>query len=180
MVAQGFAVFETALGHCGVAWDERAVIGCQLPENSQQRTRARLAARFPSAQEQDPPGHARAAIEGVAALLRGERVDLTDVPLGMDGLPRFHRLVYELVRTVGPGDTVTYGEVATRLGYPGAARAVGQAMGSNPFAPIVPCHRVLAAGGRAGGFSATGGVKAKRRMLELEGVHLEEPTLFDL
>lgn len=180
MVAQGFAVFETALGHCGVGWNEQAVVGCQLPEDSAEQTRARLVRRFPSACEQAPPAHARAAIDGVTALLRGDRADLTDIPLAMDTVPRFHRLVYELVRTVPPGSTLTYGEVASRLGYPGAARAVGQAMGSNPFAPVVPCHRVLAAGGKPGGFSSTGGVATKRRMLELEGVYLEEPTLFEL
>jgi methylated-DNA-[protein]-cysteine S-methyltransferase len=110
----------------------------------------------------------QAAIERVQRLLQGERDDLSDLPLALDTVPEFHRRVYEIARAIPPGEVLTYGEVAQRLGEPGAARAVGQALGSNPFAPVVPCHRVLAAGGRSGGFSATGGVDTKLKMLEIE------------
>ncbi len=96
----------------------------------------------------------------------------------MTGVPDFHRRVYDIVRCIPPGQTLTYGDIARRLGLPGSAQAVGRAMGRNPFAPIVPCHRVLAAGGKDGGFSAHGGVGTKRRMLVIEGVLAEETTLF--
>ncbi|PXY32539.1 methylated-DNA--[protein]-cysteine S-methyltransferase [Prauserella muralis] len=180
MVAVGFAVFETAIGHCGIAWSEDAVVGSQLPEGDPERTRARLRAAFPDAVEREPSALARRAIEGVTALLRGEDPDLSAVALDLSRVPPFHRRVYELARTIPPGSTMTYGEVATRLGDPGSARAVGQALGSNPFAPIVPCHRILAAGGKPGGFSARGGTATKRRMLEIEGCYLEPPALFDV
>ncbi|GAB3498583.1 methylated-DNA--[protein]-cysteine S-methyltransferase [Amycolatopsis cihanbeyliensis] len=178
MTTSGCTVFETALGHCAIAWAEDRVLGAQLPEGDEQRARARMRGRFPQAREADPPPAARQAIDGVRALLRGEPSDLTAVPLDMTEVPDFHRKVYELAREIPPGRTRTYGEIAQSLGVPGSARAVGQALGSNPFAPIVPCHRVLAAGGKVGGFSARGGTDTKRRLLEIEGVYLEEPTLF--
>ena len=112
--------------------------------------------------------------------LSGAAVDLSTVPLDMERVPAFERRVYEVARTIPPGQTLTYGEVAARLGDPGAAREVGQALGRNPFAVIVPCHRVVAAGGKTGGFSATGGVTTKLRLLEIERARLRsEPTLFD-
>ncbi|MEU6646545.1 methylated-DNA--[protein]-cysteine S-methyltransferase [Saccharomonospora sp. NPDC046836] len=181
MVGLGFAVFETAIGHCGIAWDEHAVIGSTLPEGDEERTRTRLRTAFPDAVEQPPPAFARHAIDGVTALLRGETPGgLAAVPLDLRRVPPFHARVYEVARAIPPGSTMTYGEIAAQLGDPGSARAVGQALGSNPFAPIVPCHRIVAAGGKTGGFSARGGTATKLRMLAIEGVQLEEPTLFDL
>jgi methylated-DNA-[protein]-cysteine S-methyltransferase len=109
------------------------------------------------------------AIEGVVALLSGEKRDLSAIALDTTEVPEFHRRVYAVARAVPPGSTITYGEIATRLGDPTAARAVGQALGRNPFALIVPCHRVLAAGGNAGGFSASGGATTKLRLLAIEG-----------
>jgi methylated-DNA-[protein]-cysteine S-methyltransferase len=100
--------------------------------------------------------------------------DLISVELDMSGVPPFHRRVYQLIRTIPPGETMSYGEVATLLGSPGAARAVGQALRRNPFALVVPCHRVVAAGGRLGGFSANGGLATKVRLLALEAA-LEVP-----
>ena len=91
----------------------------------------------------------------------------------MDGVPEFHRRVYEAARAIPPGNTLSYGDIAKRVGAPGAARAVGQALGRNPFPIVVPCHRVLAAGGKIGGFSAQGGVATKRRMLAIEGARVE-------
>jgi methylated-DNA-[protein]-cysteine S-methyltransferase len=105
---------------------------------------------------------------------------LLDLPLDMEGVPPFHRRVYELARAIPPGEVLTYGEVARRLGDPGASRAVGQALGHNPYAPVVPCHRVLAAGGRSGGFSAEGGAATKLKMLEIERARFGgAPGLFD-
>jgi methylated-DNA-[protein]-cysteine S-methyltransferase len=108
-------------------------------------------------------------IDRVLALLNGEAIDLTDIPVDLDDAPEFHRKVYEVARTIPPGRTMTYGEIAKRLGAPHESREVGQALGRNPIAIIVPCHRVLGADGKMGGFSASGGVATKRRILEIEG-----------
>lgn len=169
MTTLGIALFDTAIGCCGLAWGGHGILGVQLPEASETATRARLRRRFPGAREAPPPPDVRQAIDGIVALLRGAAPDLSAVVLDMEGVPPFHRRVYEVARTIPPGSTLTYGEVATRLGDPGLARAVGQAMGHNPFAPVVPCHRVVAAGGKLGGFSADGGVTTKRRLLAIEG-----------
>jgi O-6-methylguanine DNA methyltransferase len=168
MAELGFALFETAVGRCGIAWGGRGVVGIQLPEGREQETRARMQRRFPGAREAPPPPQVRGALEAIAALLRGEPSDLGVVDLDMAGVPPFHQRVYRLARTIAPGATLSYGEIATRLGAPGSARAVGQALGKNPFAIVVPCHRVLAAGGRLGGFSAGGGVGTKLRLLAIE------------
>jgi methylated-DNA-[protein]-cysteine S-methyltransferase len=127
----------------------------------------------------EPPPEVVHAIDGITSLLRGEPIDLLDVVLDLDGVPEFHRRVYELTRQILPGETRTYGELATALGEPGAARAVGQALGRNPFPIVVPCHRVLAAGGKYGGFSAPGGVTTKLRLLEIEGAAAGARLPFD-
>lgn len=177
--AQGFSLFETALGFCGVAWSERGLAGLLLPEATAGLTRARMQRQFPQAPEMPPPAKVQAAVLRITALLGGTRDDLRDIPLDMEGITPFHQRVYEVARAIAPGRTLTYGEVAAAIGEPGAARAVGQALGLNPFAPVVPCHRVLAAGARSGGFSAGGGVATKLRMLQLEGAQFgAEPGLF--
>jgi methylated-DNA-[protein]-cysteine S-methyltransferase len=175
MTAAGFALFDTAIGACALAWTSRGIAGVQLPEGSAGQTRGRMQRRFPAAMESAPPAHAQSAIDAIVALLGGEPRDLSEIPLDLDGVPEFHQRVYDVARRIPSGGTMSYGEIATALGLPGAARAVGQALGRNPVAVIVPCHRVLAAGGRMGGFSATGGVATKRRMLAIErGI----PSLF--
>lgn len=180
MTVPGFALFDAAIGPCGIAWSGMGVAGVQLPERDARRTRARLRHRFPGANEAVPPPAIQAAIGAIVALLRGERRDLSSVALDMEGIPQFHRRVYEVARTVPPGGTMTYGEIATRLGDPGAARDVGQALARNPFALIVPCHRVLAANGKLGGFSAAGGVTTKATLLKIEGAPMfSAPSLFD-
>jgi methylated-DNA-[protein]-cysteine S-methyltransferase len=176
----GFTLFDTAIGPCGLAWGPAGVIGAQLPEPSMAASRARLARRFPQAREAPPPPSIASARDDIIALLAGEPRDLADIPLDMSEVPPFHQRVYAVARAIPPGATFTYGEIAARIGEPGAARAVGQALGRNPFPIIVPCHRVLAAGGRTGGFSARGGVATKMRMLTVEGARLAgAPTLFD-
>lgn len=179
----GFALFDSAIGHCAIAWNERVITGVLLPEVDQAATRRRMRYLYPALAEVMPPSLSPLAIAAsarIAALLSGAPDDLRDLPLDLDRVPPFHRRVYELVRGIGPGQTATYGEVAAQLGEPGAARAVGQALGSNPFAPVVPCHRVLAAGNRSGGFSAGGGVATKLRMLLAEGARMgATPGLFD-
>lgn len=173
----GFALFATAVGCCGIVWRGSEIRGVQLPEATEAATRARLGRLFPDAREAAPSGHVARAIDGIVALLKGEAVDLTGIDLDLEGVPAFHQRVYAVVRAIPPGSTLTYGEVAVRAGSPGSARAVGQAMARNPFAPVVPCHRVVAAGGRPGGFSANGGVTTKMRMLETEGAPAAQPTL---
>jgi O-6-methylguanine DNA methyltransferase len=179
MTTHGFTLFDTAIGRCGLAWGERGIVGVQLPEASDAATRARLRRHLPQAREAAPPPEVQRAVDAIVALLRGEPRDLSGIALDMDRVPPFHRRVYAVARGIGPGATLAYGEIATRLGEPGSARAVGQALGRNPFPIIVPCHRVLAAGGKIGGFSANGGAATKRRLLAIEGVRLDAPTLFD-
>ena len=168
MEALGFTLFDTAIGRLAIAWGGRGVVGVQLPQGKEVATRARLKKRFPGASEAAPPPDVQRALDAIAALLRGDASDLSAVPLDMDAVPDFHRRVYEVARAIPPGVTASYGEVAARLGAPGAARAVGQALGRNPFAIVVPCHRVLAANGRIGGFSADGGIATKLRLLSIE------------
>ncbi len=180
MTASGFALFDTAIGWCGIAWGARGVAGVQLPEAGDTETRARILHRFPAAGEASPPPEVQGAVDRIVALLGGEVSDLSAIALDMDDVPAFHRRVYEVARTIPPGKTLSYGDLAARLGAPGAARAVGQALGRNPFPIVVPCHRVLAAGGKIGGFSAQGGVVTKRRMLAIEGAQMNGVTqLFD-
>ena len=172
MNEQGFALFDTAIGRCGIAWNGRGIVAAQLPGADETRTRARLVRRCPGAREEAPPPAVCHVIDRIVALLAGEGADLSDVMLDMEGVPPFNRRVYEIARTIPPGQTLTYGEVAARLGAAGDARAVGQALGENPFPPVVPCHRVVAAGGKTGGFSATGGVDTKLRLLAIEGAQV--------
>jgi methylated-DNA-[protein]-cysteine S-methyltransferase len=179
---QGYALFPTALGHCGMAWGQRGLTGVYLPEPTEGALRARMARQFPDCSESTPPAQVRQAMDDVVALLNGtppEPKNLTHLVLDMEGVPPFHQRVYEITRRIPPGETLTYGEVAKLLGEPGAARAVGQALGANPFAPVVPCHRVLAANSGSGGFSAPGGVDTKLRMLLTERAQFGGPGLFD-
>ena len=179
MEAWNCSLFDTALGCCGVAWGPAGVRALQLPEGDADATRRRLLRRAPGAFDAVAPPDIRQAIDGVVALLRGDAVDLDFVTLDMHGLPELQRRAYEVARTIPRGRTLSYGQVAERLGSPQLARAVGQAMARNPFAPVVPCHRVIGAHGRAGGFSARGGVLTKWRLLRIEGARLhDEPDLF--
>src|SRR5215470_2470901 len=167
---RGFLLFGTPIGACGIAWGEQGVIGVQLPESSEAALSARLRRAVPDARETAPPPEVQRAIDGIAAVLGGESRDLSFVELDMRQVPPFNRRVYEVARTIPAGSTLTYGEIAGRLGEPGAARDVGSALGQNPFPIVVPCHRVLAANGKLGGFSAHGGVRTKLRLLSIEGV----------
>lgn len=169
MKAAGFALFDTALGPCGVAWNARGLCAAQLPEPDAAALRARLRRRVPGAPEVPPPAWVQQLTAGIAALLRGETVDLPQVPLDLARVPALDGRVYEVVRRIPCGATLTYGEVAAQLGDRLLARAVGRALARNPFAPVVPCHRVLGADGRPGGFSARGGLQTKLQLLTLEG-----------
>jgi methylated-DNA-[protein]-cysteine S-methyltransferase len=165
-------VFPTAIGDCGIVWNDAGVCGVQLPEATADATRRRVQRNWPEATEGTPSPVAQRAIDGMIALLSGASDAMDDVEIDLGEVSDFRREVYDIARSVGPGETITYGEIAARLGAPGAAREVGQAMGANPVPLIVPCHRVLAAGGKLGGFSASGGVTTKSRLLAIEGASL--------
>lgn len=172
MAAVRFATFDTAVGCCAVAWNAAGIVGTWLPGASPAATRRALLRRHPDAEEASPPPFVADAIDGMTRLLGGDDVDLSSVTLDMTEVPEFQQEVYAVARSLPRGVTMTYGEIATRVGAPGAAQAVGQAMGHNPFPIVVPCHRVVAAGGGNGGFSAPGGVDTKLRLLAIEGATL--------
>jgi methylated-DNA-[protein]-cysteine S-methyltransferase len=180
MTTHGFALFDTTLGRCGIAWGAAGIVAVQLPQPNEQQTRARIAQRFGEIPETSPPPAVQAAIDGIVTLLAGLPADLTTVALDLDGVPDFHRGVYDIARTIPPGTTLSYGDIAKRLGGVELSREVGQALGRNPCPIIVPCHRVLAAGGKPGGFSANGGVVTKLKLLAIEGAAVNyTPSLFD-
>ncbi len=176
MDASGILVFETPIGPCGLAWNERGLLGVRLPESDAQTTRAHLLRRFPEATGSDPPEEVIDARDRILALLSGEAADLSPIRLDIGRVGAFEARLYELLRTVPPGEVVSYGELAARLGEPNGAQAVGQAMGKNPWPIVVPCHRVVGSNGKLGGFSAPGGVKTKLKILEIEGA-LKPETL---
>ena len=180
MTGQHFAIFDTAIGPCGIVWGERGITGVQLPMGSEPKTRNRIRQREGDIPEAPPPARVRSAIEGIIELLAGKPNDLADVVLDLDGVPEFNRGVYDIARRIPPGKTLTYGDIAKKLGGVELARDVGQALGRNPCPIVVPCHRVLAAGGKPGGFSANGGVVTKLKMLAIEGAAVNyTPSLFD-
>ena len=169
-LAVHFALFDTAVGRCAIAWNARGLAGVQLPEPTDALTRARMRRRCRSAVETAGPLPAAVqdVIENIVALLSGERRDLSQIVLDTTGIPGFQLKVYEFARSIPAGSTRTYGQIATALGDTGSARDVGQALAQNPWPIIVPCHRVLAAGGKTGGFSAPGGTSTKIRLLAIE------------
>ncbi|HLX15564.1 MAG TPA: methylated-DNA--[protein]-cysteine S-methyltransferase [Bradyrhizobium sp.] len=180
MTDQYFTLFDTPIGICGIEWGPRGINGVQLPMGSEEKTRARIRQRHGEIAQAPPPAEVQHAIEGIVELLEGKPNDLRDVPLDLDGVPEFHRGVYDIARTIPPGETMTYGDIAKRLGGVELSRDVGQALGRNPCPIVVPCHRVLAAGGKPGGFSANGGVATKLKMLAIEGAAVNHtPSLFD-
>ncbi|TFZ08223.1 methylated-DNA--[protein]-cysteine S-methyltransferase [Ramlibacter humi] len=179
--AVGCSLFDTAIGRCGIAWTADGVIqGVLLPDGDDARTLARLRRRSGDVPVDAPPSGVQAVIARLQRLLEGDRDTLADVPLDYEGVPPFNQRVYEAARAIPPGQVKTYGELARELGDVGASRAVGQALGHNPFAPLIPCHRILAANGASGGFSADGGVRTKLKILEIERAVLGDgPGLFD-
>lgn len=174
-----YALFDTAIGRCGIAWGTQGVVGVQLPEKTPSATRTRLLRHCPTAEEQEPPKHVQRGIDDIQALLRGEKKNLRAIQLDMSRVPQFHARVYDTARSIPPGQTRSYGQIARAVGQPDGARAVGQALGRNPFAIVVPCHRVVGANHKLVGFSANGGIATKLRMLQIEGWRAEEQSLFE-
>jgi methylated-DNA-[protein]-cysteine S-methyltransferase len=181
MSGRGYTIFDTGIGRCGIAWGHAGILGVQLPEAREIETRKRLFDLYPDAREMRAPPNVEFAIEGIAALLRGEPSDLSDVALDMTGMHAFNQRVYQFTRTIPRGETRTYGEVAASLKFSGAVHSVAQAIARNPFVIIVPCHRVREAGSYADKISPHGGVISKRRLLSIEGAGSPSSrTLFDV
>ena len=164
-----YTLFDTVIGWAGLAWNDRGLVGAHLPERDPDVARRSFVRRFPEAVEGEPPEALAPVIAGVRALMRGEKADLSAAVLDLDRVPAFNAQVYEIARRIAPGETRTYGEIATQLGDKLLARDVGAALGQNPWPIIVPCHRVTAAGGKLGGFSARGGARTKLKLLAIEG-----------
>ena len=171
-------LFDTAIGRCGVAWSERGLTGVQFPESSPAATEKRLMRKSGSFGAAEPPPEMRAVIADIQRYFAGEPVDFSGVAVDLDGVDPFRRNLYETMRAIGWGATTTYGDLAKQAGLLDreAARDVGQAMGQNPVPLVIPCHRVLAAGKKLGGFSAPGGSTTKARLLALEGVRVDGPA----
>jgi methylated-DNA-[protein]-cysteine S-methyltransferase len=181
MSVRAYTIFDTAIGRCGIAWGPSGIVGVQLPEAREIETRKRLFQLYPEPRETRPPPNAEAAIERIAALLRGEVRDFSDVTLDMDGIHIFDQRVYQIARRIPRGETLTYNEIAIQMGASGAVRSVARALARNPFVIIVPCHRVLEAGSYADKMSPHGGVISKRRLLSIEGAGSPSSrTLFDV
>ena len=181
MPGHGFAIFDTAVGRCGIAWGQLGIVGVQLPEGRELETRRRMYRIFPEARELRPPLNTEIAIEGIVAQLRGENPDMSNVALDFSGMPYFNQRVYQFVRSIPRGETRTYEDVAAGLRVRGAVHAVAQAIGRNPFTVIVPCHRVLETGNYADRMAPNGGVISKRRLLTIEGAHpTVSKTLFEV
>lgn len=180
MNAQGFALFPTRIGQCALAWSEAGVCGVWFPEASEAATRARIRRRLGDVVETDPPPAMRLAMARIAGLLESGREALADLALDLSAAPETDWPFLEAARTIPAGQTITYGELAARAGRAGAAREAGGAMARNPVPIVVPCHRVMAAGGGFGGFSAPGGLEAKARLLNIEHAAISAaPLLFD-
>jgi methylated-DNA-[protein]-cysteine S-methyltransferase len=173
---QSYLIFETAGGFCGIGWNDVGITRFQLPTSGAEAAERLLRRRMPGAAPGTPRPEVADAVAAVKRYFEGEETDFSRFELDLADQDAFFRQVYAAARRVGWGRTTTYGTLAKELGAgPEAARDVGQAMATNPVALLIPCHRVLAAGGKVGGFSAPGGAAAKIRMLELEGVLIDPP-----
>jgi methylated-DNA-[protein]-cysteine S-methyltransferase len=170
-----YCVFDTAIGPCGVAWSERGVTRLQLPESGRGATEKRLGASAVRATEA-APAEIEQLIADIQGYMTGRSTDFASVAIDLTDFDQFERKVYAAARAIPWGQTVSYGELARRIGSPGAARAVGRALGRNPVPIVVPCHRILAKGHRIGGFSAPGGTFTKESLLALEGVRVDTGT----
>jgi methylated-DNA-[protein]-cysteine S-methyltransferase len=171
-----YAVFETEAGFCAIGWTPAGIARFQLPDRDAATAERNLLRRSPEAQRATPPANVAAVIAAAQRYFAGEAVDFSEIALDLGVEDEFFRRIYAALRMIGYGQTTTYGALAKALGAgPEAARAVGQAMAQNPIPLIIPCHRVLAAGNKVGGFSAPGGSNSKVKMLALEGVDLSPP-----
>jgi methylated-DNA-[protein]-cysteine S-methyltransferase len=182
MIGRGYALFDTAIGRCAIAWSDAGVLGVQLAEAREIDTRRRLYRLYTEARELAPPPNVAIAIDGISAALHGQARDFSDVTLDMEYISPFNRRVYDYARTIPRGETRSYQEVASSLRASGALNSVAQAIAKNPFVIIVPCHRILeTAGDYADKMSPHGGAISKRHLLSIEGVRpTAGKTLFDV
>jgi methylated-DNA-[protein]-cysteine S-methyltransferase len=171
-----YAHFGTPIGRCAVAWTDQGIVGLELPNASSGGPGGRFVRRWGAVRRSDPPPWINKAIGDIVALLSGRKRSLKNVALDLDSMSPFGRRVCKAARSIPPGVTMTYGQLAQRIGSPGAARAVGRALAQNPIPLIIPCHRIVGGGGKLVGFSASGGVATKRRLLEIEGAQLSMTT----
>lgn len=180
MVGVAYTVFDTAVGRCAIAWGQDGVLGVQLADVREIETRRRLLRQFLEAREFRPSADIQLVIDGICTLLRGQFADLSDIPLDMSDLQPFDCRVYEMVRRIPRGETRTRAEIATQVGSPGIVHSLAQALARNPFALVVPCHRVLESAGRIDGIPTNGGAMTRARLLSLEGaLPSRGSTLFD-
>lgn len=179
MTVSNCCAIETELGWLGLVWRDASIIRLFVPERERISIERRIERFDPSAQAvhiDEAPRFVGEIVDQLLSYARGEAVDFSETAVSAGDVGPMREAIYAALRTVGYGETLTYGELAARAGYPGMAREIGEAMGKNPVPIIVPCHRVLAAGGKIGGFSAPGGSRTKERLLALEGVQLGPPT----
>jgi methylated-DNA-[protein]-cysteine S-methyltransferase len=178
----GHFVFPTAIGFIGMAWSRAGLVSLQLPGSDREATRKRLlkglgerAGAFPAIEEEALPASVAQWVERIRAYASGEQADFSDMPVDLTGVDSFRQDIYMAARRLGYGETTTYGELATGAGHPGEARETGQALGANPVTIVIPCHRIMAAGGKIGGFSAHGGIMTKRKLLAMENARFGTP-----
>lgn len=175
-----YTVFDTAVGRCAIAWGQNGVLGVQLADVREIETRRRLLRQFPEARELPPPADLQYFIDSIGIALRGQFAELSDIPLDMSDLSPFDCRIYEMVRRIPRGETRTRAEIATQVGSPGIVHSLAQALARNPFALVVPCHRVLESAGRIDGIPTNGGAMTRARLLSLEGaLPSRGSTLFD-
>lgn len=174
-ITAGHAVLETVIGFMGIAWSEKGLIRLCLPERSREAVERRLFRHPGVSRSTDQPQWVVELITSIKAYAAGEDVDFSGVPVDLDGVDDFRLAIYDAARKLRFGETTTYGELAKRAGHAGLARETGAALGANPVPLVIPCHRILAAGGKIGGFSAPGGSATKEKMLVMEGVRLGPP-----
>ncbi|WP_027058628.1 methylated-DNA--[protein]-cysteine S-methyltransferase [Mesorhizobium loti] len=174
-ITASHAVLETVIGFMGIAWSEKGLIRLCLPESSRETVERRLMRHAGVSASTIQPQWVVELIASIQAYASGEDVDFTSVPVDLDGIDDFRLAIYDAARKLGYGETTTYGELAKRAGQPGLPRETGAALGANPVPLVIPCHRIMAAGGKIGGFSAPGGSVTKEKMLAMEGVRVGPP-----
>lgn len=161
-------IFETAFGFCGIAWNERGISRFMLPMSASEAAEERMMGRLSVSGAAQPSGFALEAVAAAQRYFAGSHEDFSAYPVDLDGIDAFRRAIYRTARQLGYGRTTTYGGLAADAGFPNATRETGVALSRNPVPLIIPCHRILAAGGKLGGFSAPGGTATKQKMLALE------------
>ncbi|HTV70586.1 MAG TPA: methylated-DNA--[protein]-cysteine S-methyltransferase [Rhizobiaceae bacterium] len=171
----GRHIFETALGWMAVTWSAEGLTRVWLPERERESVLRRVEKREANLPDAPLSPVIAAVVESLKSYAAGEEVDFSTVPLDLSGIDDFRLAIYDAAKALHYGETVTYGELAKRAGHPGLARETGAALGQNPLPIVVPCHRILAAGNKIGGFSAPGGSRTKEKMLAMEGVRVGPP-----